>query len=539
MNLKGIISRGILRSIMPVTLLAVVFVSLGMFSTVLPYFTKPEGRGYNWMEGFTDDYIGYVSYVKEGMYGNNFFSVRSLPKPQPATTAQLILIYTGKIGKLAGLTAPVTYHAARAISGLVMYAVMYLVFRELMKNRVKALTVTFMASVSAAIGWYSLQNGSWAYRTLATFGFTENVALRFASRPHYLLGAALFLGIYLTHIRFRVQKKPWHAPATLILSLVLGTMHPSFAVLLAGISAIMLIYTISVKREILNPYLTSVFGLGLGILLSYWSTHQYPYTWILSFEEYVYHERLGWPTILGDIISFGPMLWLGVPGLIYRVIIHRGRKECDIFMLVWILMQIGFFFLLYRYLRTERVRYIQSLYFIPMAYGTFRLLEGISLRLSRYLLPVGVTVICILCIPTVTNGFVTSLTRHTDYRTYSYFVFPTREMLSAYRWLNDNTPKESTVTAAYEALNNILLYSHNYVVGNKQGWPYWDGMAMEREKDDFLSGRMTETQARSYLARTNIEYVYKGYQEPDGFTGYDFVTPVFRNSEVVIYRVNL
>src|SRR4030067_3524016 len=87
-----------LKHHLPAVFLAVFFVTVGMYSTVAPYFAKPEGRGYTWHEGFTDDYIGYVSYVKEGMYGAITFSVRSPPKPQPATTHQLLYIVTGKIG---------------------------------------------------------------------------------------------------------------------------------------------------------------------------------------------------------------------------------------------------------------------------------------------------------------------------------------------------------------------------------------------------------------------------------------------------------
>src|SRR4030042_3751221 len=123
-----------IRILTPVLILAVIFTLSGMMGQIMPAFTKPPDRGFTGMEGFVDDYVGYVSYVKEGLYGANFFSIRSIPPPQPATTAQLILVYAGKIGRIFGCDAPLTYHMLRAVCGITLFLLIYKLMHVLAGN---------------------------------------------------------------------------------------------------------------------------------------------------------------------------------------------------------------------------------------------------------------------------------------------------------------------------------------------------------------------------------------------------------------------
>jgi hypothetical protein len=241
---------------------------------------------------------------------------------------------------------------------------------------------------------------------------------------------------------------------------------------------------------------------------------------------------------LADLVAFGPCFWLGCIGLITMNIKSRLRDEKQVYFTVWLVVQMIFFFWAYRFFRSERVRYIQSLYFIPMGYGTVLLLgETASAFGKRFIEAAGVILLSALMIPTLINGTVRSIYENTDYLAYQYFIFPTRNMMDAYRFLDGNTPKESTVIASYEAANNIIMYSHSYVIGNKQGWPYEAGMTMEREKDEFFGGKWDRETVKQYLITHKIRYVYQGYQEADGFLKDPFYEGIYRNPEVIIYEV--
>jgi hypothetical protein len=527
-------------SLLTIFLLAIFFVGAGMLNNIIPVFTKPADRGYNGMQGFVDDYIGYVSYVKEGIDGHFTFRIRSLPPPQTGNTSQLIPVYVGKIGGLLGWNAPLTYHIFRAIFGIGLFLIMQIFFEFILGNRRMAILASIFAALSGSVGWYMYSAGAFTYHTFATFGFTDNIALRFASRLHYMVGAIIFIVLSIMYLNGK-KLKLGGICVVFILALILSTQHPSFAVLLGAISAVMVLRKLILLRSLkvlFLPYTAGGLGLVAGLLASYISTQHYPYTMLLSFESYVINEHLGWPTISGDLISFGPMLWVGLPGLIWAVYKNRGKRETDIYMLTWLILQLMFFFYLYKFFRSERVRYIQSLYFIPMAYGSVVLLRDMAAKIGRWLIIGG----SILVIGSVTStfiyGFWQSMYYHTDYKYYSLFVFPTRGMIAAYLWLNDHTPRESMVIAGYEAANNILVYSHNYVVGNKQGWPEPYGTQMEKARDAFYLGAWDENTAFKYLKDNQVKYVYKGYQEADGFIGkYKFLKPVFTNNDATIFEV--
>jgi hypothetical protein len=525
-----------------ILILAIIFVGIGMVGTVLPAFTKPADRGYMALQGFVDDYVGYVSYIKEGMYGANYFKIRSIPPPQPFSTVHLLYVWFGKIGGFVRWDAPFTYHFFRALLGLGLIFYIYLLMCRMFKNKIDVVIATFLSTTATSLGWYVWDNGKFFYKTLATFWFVNNDALRFTNRPHYLAGAILFLVISIQNINSKSQKKVSTVLGVFIYSIVLGMVHPSFAVMLACISALMVVWrAINYRniKEIASSYLSTGAGLVIGMGISYWFMHQYPTVWVLSFEEYVLLENLDWNRIFSDIITFGPCLWIGAVGMVLTWFTGKKNDEKHFYMMMWLIVQMLFFFVFYKYFRSERVRYIQSLYFIPMGYGTASLLKFIGSHLRNWIKAVVAMIIFLTMLPTLINGTIASLSVNTNYSYYQYFIFPTKNMIAAYNWLDRYSPKESTVIAAYEAANNIIIYSHNYVVGNKQGWPALEGERMEKEKEQFFEGTWDENTTHEYLRSRNISYVYQGYQETKLFLKYPFYEEVYHNPEVVIYKVKI
>lgn len=525
-----------------IAVIAFVFVSLGMLPTVLPFLTKPASRGYTWAEGFIDDYVGYVSYVKEGMYGRNSFAIRSLPKTgQQPTSGHLLYIAIGKIGALLHVTAPVAYHIARAVIGIILIFFIYQIFLKSLGSSPIALLTTVLALLATGLSSFVFQGGQLIYTRFGQFGFSENSAIRAVSRPHYDFGACLFLLVSILLLRKKTE-----APvvATIaISSFILAIDHPSFGLILFVTIFLMAISDVAGRRTI-KSIMSRCFGLAglaIGLLLSNWSIHQYPFTTMLSFEKYVGLERLSFQQIFGDIIAFGPSLWFGFAGLIIHCYLTRGTHAWTRFFLFWIVVQLLFFFVLYPYIGAQRVRFIQSLYFIPLAYGTVRFFQlTLSNILGRgWIIPIFLLIA--LFLPAYIHGFSDKLYENTDYKNYPYFVFPNIATMEAYQYLDTHTPIESTVIATYEAANNILLYSHNFVIGNKEGWDPAQGRKMEERVDAFFSGQLTLSQAISLLESNSIEYVYYGYQErgSNDAMSYKFLTPVFKNSDVVIYRVSV
>lgn len=527
-------------AIVCIALLLIVSLSLNL----VPYLKKPRARAYTWTEGHSDDYIGYVSYIKEGMYGRNTVAIRSLPKEgQRATPVHFFYIGIGKIAGLLHVSAPLAYHFARVLLSIVYMVTIYKIFSGLFQSTWKATLLLLFAAVGTYVSFYRWNGSAFHYVLWNYHDFSSNLVLRLMSRPHYEFGAILFLIISMT-LYLSEKRSLFTGLALVLLSILLATVHPSFAFILLASIFIMIVFDMfshTMIKKNLPTALWSVVGLCIGLIVSNWSIRQYPFFSILAFEEYVYSTRVTIVPLLRDAISFGPMLWLGIPGIVLAFIQAQTHKRWKRFLLVWIVVQLSMYFFLYPILRAEKMRFIQSLYFIPLAYGAGYLLLYLEKKFRVRVFGIGMLLLIAVSISTYIHDFWSYLHISTDYTSFSTFLFPTRAMMDAYVFLDTHTPKESVVLAGFEASNTILLYSHNFVIGNSQGWTKGRGEAMVLQRDAFFSGGMTKDQKRAYLAENHIGYIYYGYQERQ-FQALardsDLYTRIYQNSEVEIYKVN-
>lgn len=492
-------------------------VSLGMVSTIVGWLkTPPPGRAYNGMHGFSDDYTGYVSYIKEGAGGRLWVAIRSLPLPQTPTTIHHFYLWIGTAARLFGLSAPLAYHLARIILGALFVFLVYRLFFTLLRRTDEALLGTLVAF------------GATSVPTPSSFPFAVDVSGRATGRPHYLMADILVISIVLLFLRRRTH---WTTIAMVLLSFLLGIIHPAFGVIVLFMMAMALV-------RFPASAVFSIGGLLCGLLISYWSTHQHPFVSMLAFEGYVLGERIGPGQIWREVLAFGPVLWLAAAGFVWAIMAKKTTKGTDI-MMYWLMATLLLFFFLYPVFRAERVRFVQSLYFVPMAYGAMLFFRLLSARIGRWVIALGAVFLIAVSVPMYTLALYQTTTNLTDYRVFPTWIFPTTKQMEAYRWMDRNTPKESTVLARFEAANNILLYSHNFVVGLRQGWTNEAGGSMETARDNFYLGVMSDGEAKAYLSKNNIRYVYSGYQEREvgDVSRYPFLSRVFDNGEVAIYYV--
>jgi len=186
------------------------------------------------------------------------------------------------------------------------------------------------------------------------------------------------------------------------------------------------------------------------------------------------------------------------------------------------------------------VRFVQSLYFIPLTYGAIWLLWTLSKRFGRLALYGGILLILFLSLPTYISQVYADLYAMTDYQSFAPFGFPTKNQYAAYEFLDQHSPVESTVLAQYEAANMLLMYSHNRVLGNDQGWTPEGGETMKQEVARWFSGTESNSEAKNYLIANHISYVFYGYRERalGDITKYTFLQKIYKNPEVAVYSVN-
>lgn len=218
---------------------------------------------------------------------------------------------------------------------------------------------------------------------------------------------------------------------------------------------------------------------------------------------------------------------------------HALHLRSRILMAAWGMTHIMLFFFLYPLFHVDQVRFVQSLYFIPLTYGTIWIFIALSKRFGNALFPMSISILLLLTLPTYFIHIRRDLRDMTDYQTFAPFGFPTKNQYAAYQFLDQHSPQESTVLADYDAANMLLMYSHNKVIGNDQGWSPEEGQAMLGQSTAWFYGASSPQTARAYLDKHNITYIYYGYKERNlgNITHYRFLEVVYENPEVTIYRV--
>lgn len=531
-------------SVINITIITLLLVGLGLSSTIVPYLAAGSNRVFAGFHGYSADYVGYVSYIKEGMYGHYAMNFRSFPPVQPATPIHWEYILAGIIFSPFHIEAPAIYHLLRCILGILFVLSTYTLFKTLLGKKHHALLATIIAFTSSCIGWFSYTNGSWQTQILNYFPFFISTPQRVVDRPHYILGSVLFLWAFGYLIREKTNRKI--VVLLFILSFLTIMVHVSSGIVLACISGVLILLSYMLKGPLyetkIDRYngLAIIAGSSIAAGVSYYFIQQYSAVSDIFLDKYTYSAGLTLTTIWREILSFGPLLWLGLTGLIANVFYNKNASlRTRILMLAWGCIHLLLFFFLYPLFRVDQVRFVQSLYFIPLSFGVIWLLWHIAKLTRIWIFSIGICLLFISTFPTYLTQLDHDIHDMTDYSSFAPFGFPTQNQFAAYKYLDAHTPIESTVLAQYDAANMILLYSHNLVLGNDQGWTPQGGAQMQQEVTTFLTGNLGDDRAYTYLSSNHVKYIYWGYREKSfgNITRYTFLQKVYENPEVSIFKV--
>ncbi len=122
-------------------------------------------------------------------------------------------------------------------------------------------------------------------------------------------------------------------------------------------------------------------------------------------------------------------------------------------------------------------------------------------------------------------------------------VYPLKEFMDGVGFLKNNT-KTGDIVLAYEAAGNYIpAYAGNFVYLGHANTPDEDGKLKIAAR--FFSGKMKGEEAKDFLSREKIKYIYFGPQERelggvnDLSAVYTFITAVYSNSRVTLYKFGL
>lgn len=119
-------------------------------------------------------------------------------------------------------------------------------------------------------------------------------------------------------------------------------------------------------------------------------------------------------------------------------------------------------------------------------------------------------------------------------------VYPLKDFMDGINFIRLNTSIKDVVLAYEAAGNYIPAYAGNFVYLGHANTPDEDEKLKIAAR--FFKGEMSEKEAKEFLTRENIKYIYFGPQERELgninnlLSLYSFLTSVYTNNSVTIYK---
>ena len=175
-------------------------------------------------------------------------------------------------------------------------------------------------------------------------------------------------------------------------------------------------------------------------------------------------------------------------------------------------------------------------YFIPLAFFAALFLK----RFPKIIVIIIIIFITIITVPISIKSIQTQINEVSDFKSFSPFVFPTKKQYQSYEFLREYTPDNSFITAQYEAKFLIPSVTGNKIAfgGNFNKDPKYQENSDKINK--IYQGQLSQKDTYNFLTNNSISYLYWGYQEKSyggNLYSYPFLTPIFDNGEVTIFRV--
>lgn len=509
-----------------------ILIFLAYIPIIRNYQRVPTDRLYYGGEEYPLDMTGNLSYVQQGYNGHvlSFFNY-STRLPNQASLLKFEYLAIGHLARIFRLDPILMFQITRFILGILFLLTIAVIIRSI-----------FASSFERTIA-YLLVLFATGFVPLSSFPFDSLVFERIMlSMPHYVIGAigSLLSVYFLAQV---IEGK--------------GSRVTFVASLLFGIVA-----SFSYSPDIVFV----VLGLPVVISLILWKKFAHPryliglvLVWAVVVVAPIAYVRLVWVTAWQQILPshmealnplrLTPLQYLAAVGsgfLFSIVALPRVLKKNNVLLFVfasWLILHpVGEFFLS-DIMGINRVRFFLTPYYV--AFGILGTIGIITVSQKRRLVALLLTT---LVLASGFTDYVANWKRANlcfcieRYRDYGY---PKRTLVAAMNWLKTNTQEHDVVLSDYFTGTLLPGFSGNAVYVS---WWYRlidppDRHLVEVEIGPFYKGEMSQREARDFLGRERISYVFYGEVERalnnDKVENlpYAGLVPVYNRDMTTIYEV--
>ncbi|MFA6016882.1 MAG: hypothetical protein WC744_02240 [Patescibacteria group bacterium] len=519
--------------LIPWLLIITLFISLSPWLAEL--FATPSGQVFTGINRWSTDYYIYLSYIEQGVRG--FLTTKLIFTIQPHSAVFFFLAYTvpGYIfGHILGLSSIFIYHFFRALYGLIFLSATIIFFYKLSKSKIVTLIAFFLTFYVS--GFVKIVGGTRYLDWLQE----QNIIGRATGPLHYSVGFIIFITAFIFYFYIKTSSVKKTVIFGLLLNGLLLSNPFNFLLMALCFAAYLPIKFLFNKKDVrfLHEFMT-VFGaflisVPLFLLLNYYLSAP---PWGVVGVSPKFYVRTTPPVSLLEIaMSVGPIFFLGIFGAI-RLLVGQPRKQMNviIFLIIWPIIQ--FILLMFGdVFKIHPARAFSGLYYLPLAYFSASFIIFLSKKIKtsmyRYIAGLIIIILLLITLPNYYLSFKEQLFAFTDFKYFSPFIYPSKNQVQAFRFLEKNTPPYSNVLALFEAGTLINGFSGNST----------EVSATQDFKTPFYANKLNNDEVIKLLKKYHYKYVYFGYQEK--FVGgdmnkYPFLKKIFENKEVSIFKINL
>lgn len=367
--------------------LALVIVAL-LVVTSLPYLygyaASPADQRFTGIMLNVPDNVQYLSWLRDHRT-DLLISNRLTPEANEPALFNLLWLVVARVAVATGWSVPLLFHGLRAVAGTVALLTLYALCRYFTSTRAERWCAILLVACGAGLGWVwvvdKYLNGLPDVRFPFDLYVAEpNIVLSLLAFPHFLIAAALIMGVFLLFLR-ALRLHSWASAAlAALLGLTLTLQHAYDLLIITLVPAGALVLIALRDRSI--PW----FG-GLALLLiGAVATPPALYFTILTSRDPLWREVLAQFANAGIYTPAPPhlLILMGLPLLLLLVGIGwealralRGAPlggwpaaaDADLFLWAW--LGIGFLLL---YVPTDFQIHMLNTWQIPVALLAVRLL---------------------------------------------------------------------------------------------------------------------------------------------------------------------
>jgi len=532
------------------SLIAVIVLAVTFLPYALGYLLAPPEWEFGGVVMNFEDAHGYLAKMNQGAAGRLTYQIPFTSEDHEGAFVGGFFLALGWICALTGLPVIWMWHLSRVVCGFVLLLLAYLFAAFFLDDRKQRLVCYLFVCFSAGLGWVVLLTGRFSILGFDLIDFKMPEAHTFftiLTFPHFSLGACLLLVIFmLTHLFHATQRWRYVAMAGTA-GFALTIVHPYNVLIVAGTLAVWWVAILCNDRRVPMRELAALAIVGLmalPVLLYY----LHVFSSNPAFGAWAAQSGSASPHPVHYLIGYGPLLIIGLPAMIQQA---RKADAGSCLPLIWIIVVA---LLLYAPLKQQR-RMVEGVHiplsilatmglynwYLPRMERSPRLRRLVTLRKESYsprrMRNFIIFLVLVLTVPSnlyVLASLTATMVQH------PYPFFHERAENEAIDWLGSETVPADTILADWRIGSYIpARVDHRVFVG------YWAETANFDAKidivDRFFGIGTLDSWRIQILEQHDIVYVYSGPRErmlgafdPDAA---DYLTPVFANDLVTIYRV--